>query len=126
MTDILVHSPGAVEEPSERLKGDVDDTGTAMPRCRPDTHKKGRHSILCMAGLWGYKQGPDGMWDRLPRDPLTVPGAQWSYTGTAYVRPVNRGVHLTDAAHYEYLEDLPSGDYDVRLVFVRRDSEDET
>ena len=123
MSEVFVEAPGILPDPPERLAGDVDDTGEPRPMCRPDTHKDGKHSFVCLAGTWGYTQAPDGMWVRIPRDRLTIPGALWSYTGRAYVRPGDRGVHLEDGTRYEYIEDLPDGDYDVKLVFTRLEDE---
>jgi hypothetical protein len=106
----------------ERIPGGVDDTGKSMPNCRPEHHDDGKHSFMCMAGIWGWTQAEDGWWDRDPPHPLRLPGARWFYAGPAYVRPVSRGVSLEEGAMFGQLEDLPEGEYDIRVEFIRRES----
>jgi hypothetical protein len=122
MTEVFVESSQPPVE-HERLPGGTDATGNAMPMCRPESHRDGKHSVVCMAGILGYRQAEDGWWDRIPEDPLSIPGAQWTFWGRAYVRPVQRGVHLEGSIRYEYLEALPDGDYEVHLVFTRIESD---
>lgn len=123
--DLFVEGVRKDVEPPKRLVGHADSTGEELPMCRPATHKEdGTHSVLCIAGILGYRQAEDGLWDRIPPDELTVPGAMWEYRGHAYVRPVGRGVHLDEGARYQYLEDLPEGDYEVQVKFVRQSPEE--
>ena len=68
---------GYVAPPLERVPGGVDDTGDARPLCRPDTHENGKHSILCLAGILGYRRTEQGDFERYPPLPLAVPGARW-------------------------------------------------
>lgn len=122
-TDVLVESPSP-QEPPERLVGGVDDTGEGRPMCRPESHEDGKHSVLCLAGVLGYRQAADGLWDPIPPDPLSIAGAVWRFEGEVYVRPVGRGVSLPDGARYPYLEDLPTGDYRLSVTFERIETTD--
>lgn len=108
---------GYVAPPLERVPGDADTTGERRPLCRPASHKDGKHSIVCLAGIWGYHELPDGSFERDPRHPLDVDGARFTYRGSLYIRPVDRGIVLEDDT---YLESLPDGDYDATITLVRR------
>lgn len=124
MSDIrsMVTLPeGYVPVPLERLPGGADVTGDRRPRCRPDTHQDGKHSVLCLAGILGYRELEDGSFERYPPHPATIPGAVFRFDGPAYVRPCERGIVLGDVATGPYLDDLPEGYYDVRIEFVRKE-----
>lgn len=116
-------TPSPVEwVPPERVPGGTDVTGDSLPRCQPEFHKEGKHHpVLCIGGIGVYTRAEDGWWDRIPPHPLSQPGARWFYAGHAYVRPVQRGVALDDGAAFDHLEDLPSGDYDIKVEFIRRE-----
>lgn len=103
-----------------RVPGGSDTTGMALPLCQPETHRDGKHSLLCFAACLGYDHLPDGTWERIPPDPMTVAGAVFRFEGEVYVKPVGRGVSLGDDAKYHYLEDLPDGHYDAVIEFRRR------
>lgn len=52
---------------------------------------------------------------------LSVPGAIARYHGRCYVRPVGRGVVLSDLEMEPQLDDLlESGDYEIDIRVVRR------
>jgi hypothetical protein len=96
----------------------VDATGSEVPFCEPESHREGRHSVLCMAGILGWEK-VDGRWQRHPPHWLEALGAQWSYEGPAHVRPVRRGMRLDGESEFDYLDDLPEGNYHLELK-VRR------
>src|SRR5574337_2048513 len=115
----VITMPDGYEPPvPQHVPGGADITGERRPLCRPESHgADGKHGLRCLGGVWGYRQLEDGSFESLPPDPMTVPGAVFEYEGSAYVRPVRRGIVFGDLD--DYLDDLPEGDYLVRVRFER-------
>lgn len=118
---MTVQLPDEYEAPVlDRVPGGADVAGMVLPLCEPTTHRDdGKHSLICFAGAIGYHRIPSGGFERDAPDPMTAPGAVFTYTGPAHVRPLDRGITLDGDAEYDYLDRLPEGDYDVQIRFVR-------